>query len=165
MYKFMLTVAESDHEVYVNLISSPAGHYLSRQPHVISLLKEALNSIDFSGERIVIELNMGRTIGNTDIVETSDKDTIYYAQPLKTDVYSRYAKHRYPQPSQNLTIVAVKDNDGGYEIQDTWVGAACPPFPGGEHATAASKIYWQNHALVDNAQAIQTKTITRDCPY
>ncbi|HEV2403686.1 MAG TPA: hypothetical protein VGS08_05815 [Candidatus Saccharimonadales bacterium] len=165
MYRFVLAQTDSENVVYVNLISSPAGHYVSRQPHVIGLIRELLASIDLSGTRVVVERNMGRTIGNTDIVETSEKDTIYYAQPLKTEVYSRYAKHRYPQPSQTLTIVAVRDDVGDYEIQDTWVGAACPAFPGDEHATAASKAYWQTHALVPNVQVIQTKSITRECPY
>lgn len=165
MYRFMLTLSENDYEVYVNLISSPAGHYLSRQPHIVRLIQEALTSINLRGDRVMIERNMGRTIGNTDIVETNEEDTIYYAQPLKTSVFSRYAKHRYPQPSQKLTIIAVKDDAGDYEIQDAWVGAAHPPFPGSAHETNASKAYWQTHALVDNAQVIRTKTITRDCPY
>jgi hypothetical protein len=165
MYKFVLSEEEKEKEVYVNLISSPAGHYLSRQPHVIGLLREALGSINLDGERIIIEHNMGRTIGNSDIVETSEKDTIYYAQPLKTEAYSRYAKHRAPQPSEVLTIVAIRDTGGSYEIQDTWVGSACPPFPGNEFETDASKDFWETHALVDNSQLIQTKSITRVCPY
>lgn len=165
MYKFLLSKPDNESEVYVNLISSSAGRYLSRRPYVIRLITELLQSLDLNGERIVVERDLGRNIGTTDIVSTSDKDTIYYAQPAKTQVFSRFAKNRYPQPSQMLTVIFTQDNDGSYQVLDTWIGDASPPFPGDEHETTDSKKYWQTHALVQDAQAVQSKSITRDCPY
>ena len=165
MYRFMLTQPNDEDEIYINLISSLAGQYVSRRPHLIHLIKEVLTVMDLKGARIVIERDMGRTIGNTDIVATSEKDTIYYAQPLKTEAYWRFAKNRYPQPSNKLTIILERDADGNYEVSDTWIGPSVPPFPGDEHATAASKQYWETHALAQDTQSIQSKTITADCPY
>lgn len=165
MYKFTLSRPDSDCEVYVDLISSSAGRYLSRRPYLINLIKEVLVSSDLSGDRVIVERDMGRTIGSTDIVKTSEKDTIYYAQPIKTKVFSRFAKNRYPESSQVLTIVVMQDGNGDYEVKDTWIGSASPPFPGDEHETNDSKIYWQTHALVHEARVVQSKTITRDCPY
>jgi len=165
MYKYTIAQNPGKYEVYINLISSPAGRYLSRRPYVINHIKEVVAPMKLRGPRIVIERDMGRVIGNTDIVETSDKDTIYYAQPYRKDTYARYAKNRYPSPSNTLTIVIELDVDGNYEVLDTWIGPSSPPFPGDVNATDASKDYWQTHALVQDAQAIQSKTITRLCPY
>lgn len=165
MYNFPIDETNVGYSIYINLISSAAGHYLSRRPYVIGLLKETLSKKHLSGKRVVIEQEMGREIGRTDIVATSDKDTIYYAQPIKSEVFSRFAKNRYPQTSTKLTIIAEQDSEGNYEITDTWIGPNCPAFPGDEGATLSSKEYWQTHALVQDAQAIQSKSITKVCPY
>ncbi len=165
MYKFAISEPKNGHSIYVNLISSSAGRYLSRQPYVISLVKELLASKKLRGERMVIEQDMGRAIGMTDIVATSDKDTIYYAQPTKSEVFSRFAKNRYPQLSNTLTVIALQDTDGNYEVTDIWIGPNCPAFPGDEYETLESKAYWQTHALVQDAQIIQSKSITKTCPY
>jgi len=165
MYKYVISELSNGTAVYVNLITSPAGHYLSRRPYVIKLTKEALINLDLTESKITIEHNMGRVIGHTDIVETSDKDTIYYAQPYKKDVFSRYAKNRFPLPSDKLTLILEKDSEGNYELSDTWIGPLSPPFPGDEHETVKSRSYWETHALVQDAQVVQSKTITKICPY
>jgi len=165
MYKYPITQSSNGHEVYVNLIASSAGHYLSRQPYVLNLIKEVVASMNLTAPRVTIERNMGRVVGNTDIVETTEKDTIFYAQPYKKSVFSRYAKNRFPSPSHELTIILERDTDGNYEVTDTWIGPCSPPFPGDENETAKSKSYWQTHALVQDAQPVQAKTITKICPY
>lgn len=165
MYKFLLYRGDEDHEVYVNLISSSAGTYLSRRPHIIALIKELLSSAVLKGGKVVIEKDLGRDIGTTDILTTSDNDNIYYARPLKSEVYSRFAKNRYAQPSSLLTIILVRDDEGNYEVIDTWIGANHPAFPGDKDATNRSYEYWKNHALVQDAQVIQSKSITKTWPY
>lgn len=163
MYNF--SIDNPNYDVYVNLISSPAGKYLSRRPYLISLVKELVSTTKLKGEQIVIEKDIGREIGTTDIVSTTSEDNIYYALPLKSDVYSRFAKNRYPQKSSSLTIIIMRDSEGNYEVEDTWIGTNHPAFPGGKMATTASKKFWQTHALVQDAQLIQSKSITKDCPY
>jgi hypothetical protein len=165
MYKYVIAAIDQDHDVYVNLISSSAGHYLSRRPYVIGLIKELITLQELRNERTIIVQNMGRNIGTTDIVSTSTNDSIYYAQPVKTEAYSRFAKNRYPQPSDTLTVIVEQDTEGNYEVSDTWIGPYCPAFPGDEHETADSKSYWQTHALVHDAQTIQSRSITKLCPY
>jgi hypothetical protein len=165
MYRHVITALPDDHEVYVNLITSSAGQYLSRQPYVINLLKEVLGEMELVDAQVSIEHDMGRVIGKTDIVETSEKDTIFYAQPYKQSVYSRYARNRYPSPSQTLTIILARDEAGDYELSNTWIGPSSPPFPGDENETVKSKTYWETHALVQDSQIVQSKTITKICPY
>jgi hypothetical protein len=165
MYKYVIAQSPSGTEVYVNLISSSAGHYLSRQPYLINLLKEVLGPMSLTKPQVMIERDMGRVIGNTDIIETSEKDTIFYARAAKKSVFSRFAKNRYPSPSRKLTVLLEQDEDGNYEVHDTWIGPHTPPFPGDENETAKSKTYWETHALVQDAQTVQSKTITKICPY
>jgi hypothetical protein len=165
MYNFILDESNNSYCIYVNLISSPAGRYLSRRPHMIALIKELLANNKLHGERIVIEQDMGRNIGTTDVVLTNDKDTIYYAQALKSGVYSRIARNRYPQTSNTLTVIAMRDAEGNYEVSDTWIGDNHPAFPGDELETDESKNYWQTHAIVQDAQTIQSRSITKTCPY
>lgn len=165
MYKHLITESPNGYTVYVNLINSEAGHYISRQPYIINLIKEVVNDMSLKGTRLSIEHDMGRVIGNTDIVDTTDKDSIFYAQPVKKKVFSRYAKNRYPTPSNNISIIIQKDSEGDYEVVDTWIGPMSPPFPGDVQATAKSKPYWTTHALVQDAQLVQSRTITKDCPY
>lgn len=165
MYKYVIARSPNGYEVYVNLIASSAGRYISRQPYIIKLIKEVLAPMKLTASKISIERDMGRIIGNTDIVDTTETDTIFYAQPNKVNIYSCYAKNRFPSPSRKLTIILKKDEDKNYEIHDTWIGPCSPPFPGDENETVKSKSYWQNHALVHDAQAVQSKTITKICPY
>lgn len=165
MYRHFIIELPNHREVYVNLISSPAGHYLSRQPYVINLIKEVLGTMRLKDTSVSIEHDMGRVIGNTDIIETSEKDAIIYAQPHKQSTYARYAKNRTLSPSRILTIIMEQDEDGNYELFNTWIGPFSPPFPGDEKATKTSKSYWESHALVMDQQVIQTKTITKVSPY
>lgn len=165
MYRYVIAEAPNGNEVYVDLITSSAGHYLSRQPYVLNLIKEVLGATKLTTSQVSIERDMGRVIGNTDIVETTEKDTIFYAQPNKKIVFSRYAKNRYPSPSQKLSVTLQRDEDGNYELVDTWIGPCVPPFPGDENETTKSKPYWQTHALVQDAQPVQAKSITKVCPY
>lgn len=161
----MLDETKEGYYVYVNLISSPAGLYLSRRPYLVDLLQGVLSARVLHGKRVVIEQDMGRDIGTTDVVTTSDADTIYYAQTLKSEVFSRFARNRSPQQSTKLTVVVEQDDDGNYEVINTWIGAHHPKFPGDENETADSKTYWKTHALVQDALAIQSKSITKVCPY
>lgn len=165
MYRYAITKSPAGYEIYVDLITSSAGQYLSRQPYIINLIKEVLLPMDLTSSKLAIERDMGRIIGNTDIVETTEKDNIFYAQPNKKNVFSRYAKNRYPSPSRKLTIILEQDADGNYEVSDTWIGPYSPPFPGDEKETAKSKDYWQTHALVHDSHAVQSRTITKICPY
>ena len=165
MYRFLIDETNEGYDIYINLISSLAGVYLSRRPYVIALIKELLSTKKLSGERVVIEQDMGRDIGTTDVVSTTVKDTIYYALPLKSKVFSRFAKNRQPKVSSTLTVVLNRDADSNYEVTNAWIGANYPAFPGDEHATADSREYWKTHAFVQDAQLIQSKSLTKTCPY
>ena len=151
--------------MHVNLISSPAGRYISRQPHILSLIKATILVTTLSENSRCIECDIGHIIGNTNVVMTSDKDSVFYARPVKTAVFSRYVKNRTLSPSSMLTIILKHRPNDTYEITDTWVGPYFPPFPGDDNETPASKSYWETHALIADSQPVQSQSITKQCPY
>ncbi len=165
MYRYVVTDSVNGREVYINLISSSAGLTIKRQPHLLQLVKEVVAKKKLVGPKVLVEQEMGRVIGNSDVVVTNEKDTIFYAQPHKKDVFSRYVKNRSVLPSSKLTIILEQDEDHNYEVVDTWVGPSIPPFPGDKDENSESKTYWETHALVVDTQVIQPKTITKTSPY
>lgn len=165
LYKYTIASSDQNIKIYVNLISSPAGKYLSRRPHIIAKLNEILDGQKLRDHQTVIEKDMGINIGTTDVVMTTGKDTIYYAQEQKSQLFTRIAKNRYPQPSNILTIIIVKDSDDEYQISDIWVGPFRPAIPGAKDESPESKKYWADHAYVQDSLNLQNKTITKVCPY
>lgn len=165
MYRFVIETINEECEIYINFMTSAAGHYLNRRPYIIALIKELLAMNKLHGKLVIIEQDMGRNIGTSDVVATKETDSVYYAKPLNSDVFWRFTKSHYPQISSLLTIIAVKDEDGNYEINDTWIGGHHPAFPGDKQATPDSLGFWRTHAFVQDARQIQSKSITKSWPY
>lgn len=151
--------------VHVDLIASPAGMHISRQPHLLGLVSEALTQTAARDREVTIECDMGRTIGYDFIVATSDKDTVLYAQCLRDTIYTRFIKNGDPSLTQFLTIKLRRDDSGEYVLHDTWIGRAIPPRPGSAEETPESKPYWSTHARILEGQPLQSRTITKLCPY
>lgn len=151
--------------VYVDLVRSQAAIHIARQPRLLGLVKEALEKISARTREISIEQDMGRTIGYNFVVETTDKDTVLYAQCVRDTTYTRFVKNGKPKLTRFLTIVLRHDEDGNYELHDTWIGRLSPPRPGSTQETEGSKEYWANHAFVLDGQPLQLSTVTKVCPY
>lgn len=161
----LVTTTSNNVSIYVNLTHSPAGARISRQPHLLNLLKEALAPLELTDTEIYIEHDMGRVIGNSEIVATTDKDSIVYARRPKSQTYIRLVKNRQFLPTNYLTIVLKQMDNGDYDLVDIWPGHKAPPFPDEEHATKDSQAFWADHAIVLDGQPIQAGTLTKDCPY
>lgn len=163
--KHPIGYAQNGSFVYVDLIQSAAAVHIARQPQLLSLVQEMLRKTRLREAQIMLEYDMERTVGYDFVVGTTDTDTIFYAKPLRDDVYARYVKNGKPTPSQHLALVLQRDDQGDYELVDTWVGHISPPRPGSPNETAESKSYWSTHAFVPDSQLIQLRTHTKECPY
>jgi len=152
-------------EVSVDLIHSQAAARVAQQPHLLSLVKEALQQITPRGPGVQIQHDMKRVIGYDFVIETTDKDTVFYARPLRDEVYSRFVKHGKPLSTQQLVICMNRRDNGEYELQDAWVGHISPPRPGSEDESPESRPYWANHAIIADNQTVQSSTITKTTPY
>ncbi len=151
--------------VYVNLIQSDVAKQISRQPHLLALVREALSSTALKGPGMVIERDMKRSIGYSFVVATSEASTVFYAKLLRDEAYTRFVKGVQPISTQFLTLTLGQSADGSYMLNDFNIGKAIPARPGTEHEAANSKPYWAEHAYVYDKESIQTQTLTKVCPY
>jgi hypothetical protein len=165
MIKHPITSTNAGDEVFVDLIKSPAGITISRQPHIVNLAKELLRTVNPKKRNATIEFDLGRNIGNCEIVETTDKDYIIYAKPVRQSDFRRFVRRRNPEQTSFITITLHHHSDGSYELYDAWFGRNVPGLPGSETETDASKTFWENHAIVLDGYPLQNQTITTTCPY
>lgn len=152
-------------EVFVDLIGSPAAARIARQPNLLVLVKEVLEKTSFRDAEVSIACDMKRVIGYDFVVPTTEKDTIFYARPLRDSMFSRYVKQGKPIHSQSLVIVMRRNDKDEYELRDTWVGHISPPRPGSAGEVPESKDYWASHAIIADNQAIQLSSVTKTSPY
>ena len=163
--KHFVAHAKNDTTVYVNLIGSKASKSIAQHPYLLALAKEALQQTKLVGPKPYFDCDMGRAVGSDDVVETSEKDTVLYAQALKGEMYKRFVKNGKPQSTRYVTLVLERDEAGDYELIDTWVGPKRPPHPGTAAETKASRPYWDKHAFVLDREPIKLRTLTKTCPY
>ena len=165
MYTYVVGVSRNSRQVYASIINSAAGRSFSRQPYLVSITKAMVQTLDLTEKELRVTRDMGRTIGNTNIVETSAKDSIFYARQPKQVQTLRFVKNRSMEPSSELSIILAEDDEGNYEVKDIWIGPSCPPFPDAPNARKNSKAYWLEHALTAGSEPIDLQSITSTCPY
>lgn len=161
----LIAVSKNGADVRVNLIHSDAALHIAQQPHILTLAKEMLAQESLNDEEIDIEHDFGRVIGNSEIVETTAKDTIVYAKLLKREDYSRFVRKRSLLPSNYLSMSVRRIADNTYEIIDIWIGRLAPPFPSEEDHSPDSVLYWSTHAIVLDGQSLQVRTLTKNAPF
>lgn len=160
-----LGITKNGIEVMVDLIGSPVAARIAKQPHLLELVKEVLQKTSFRDAEVHMQYDMKRTIGYDFVIPTTEKDTIFYARPLRDTVFSRFVKNGKPLSTQVLVLIMSRNKKGEYDLQDTWVGHISPPRPGSTDETPESKPYWMAHAIIADNQAVQSSTITKTCPY
>ena len=165
MSKHIVATSLNGKEVYAYLMQQPLSAAISRNPHLLALIKEAVSTLNLTQQDILLEQNMGRNIGYGEMIATREKDTIFYARLVREETYTKFVKNRKTEPTPFLTLNLRKDDDGNYEIKDVWIGKTFPPVPGNAAETEQSKSYWEDHAVAFNGQAIMASTITKECPF
>jgi hypothetical protein len=151
--------------VYVNLIGSAAATHIASQPHLLNLVKEALGKMSPRAIEVRTEQDMGRDIGYDFVAETNENDGVFYAKLLREENFTRFVKNGKARATSYLTLILHRDENGDYELRDTWIGRLSPPLPGSAEETPDSKPYWNAHAHIFDKQPIQARTITRVSPY
>lgn len=152
--------------VYVDLISSDAAKHIAQQPNILTLATEVLQRTELVGKTVSIEKDMGRSIGYDHVIETTDANVVFYAQLMRESVYTRFVKNGNPLPTRHLTIcLDYNQSDKQYNLNNVWIGRLRPPRPGSVQATTKGNVYWEKHAFVFENQPLQSRTLTRTCPY
>lgn len=151
--------------VYVDLINSPASSTISYQPHIVTLIKDLLSRTDLKAGESTVEFDFGHDIGSCEVVKTTEKDHIMYAKPINRPAFYRFVRRKQPDPTSFVTVIVRGDENGEYELLDTWFGRNMPAIPGAENETDQSRAFWATHAIILEGHPIQNKTLTLTCPY
>ncbi len=149
-------------------VHSHAATHLKDAPTLRALAKELLSNMSLEGDLIAKDVDTGKVVGNSDVVETDDKDDVVYARRKNREDqgYVPFTKSRSPQPSTKISIYLVKKDDENYELSSVWIGEyESPMFPQMSNATAESVPYWSKHAFVWGSQEITPGSILAKCPW
>ena len=130
------------------------AYHLLETPDLIDLVIEALSSINTDGrDEVVVERDMGRVVGTTNLAETSDQDEIIYAKRKGRDTYSRFVKNRDVIPTQYIVVVLRKTVDG-YLLWTAMCGRLLP-----QDAYDKNSKWSKMHAMVFDEHLVQKDTI------
>ncbi len=165
LLKHRIGTSQNGKHVYGYLTHDPVAAVISRNPHLLSLIKETVGTLDLSRATETTERNMGRPIGYTEIVQTKPDDVVFFAQQAKDGPYVRFVKNRKTESTSALSITMIRDTEGNYELHKVTLGKQAPLFPDDvESSTVAQRTYWESHAVVYNGQPIRGNTVTKDWP-
>src|SRR3989344_3963702 len=129
-------------------------------------LAEALTRIDSLGRgQIKKTVDLGRVIGRSNCVSTSEDDEIVFAQRVNRPGLSRFVKNREPKPTSRLTVKLHRLADGKYEVRTAYIGDAGVAEPWDEDAKADSIPFWSAHALCFGYEPVVPGTETEKCPW
>ena len=147
-------------------VYSHAATHFADAPGLAEVVIEIISNRDLYGEKIEFDTDMGRIIGEMDVVDVNERDDILYAKRKNRDLYVPFVKNRSRQPT-NLVSIGLLWRDGShYELTSAWFGELeSPPFPGEEGAGRESIDFWNIHAFVWGSQSVQEDTITPVCPW
>lgn len=159
-----LTLANGK-KVYADLTNSHLATHFADFPGLPALVREFLTTQSFEGQEVYVDHDMGRMVGSSDLVETTDSDEIVYAKRRNRDTYTRFVKGKDPVSTSYITVTLTRDGKGSYELTSAWIGQICPLFPDRPGATSENKSFWANHALVWGNQSIQEGTETTVSPW
>jgi hypothetical protein len=161
-----LCVSANGKRVLYDPVSSHAATNFADTPDLKKLTSEILAGTKISDKKLLFDMDLGRTIGNTDLVENDENDAIVFAKRKNRNAYTSFNKSKGPQPSSLVSIGLKKIDDYSYLLESAWIGSvASPPFPGEPDETPDSIPYWLSHSLAYGTQAIQPRTETDVCPW
>jgi hypothetical protein len=153
-------------DVWFNTADSHAATHISDTPHLEKLASEVIGSTVVEGTYMQFHVDMGRVVGETDLVDNHPDDKLMYAKRLNRETYTVFNMTKSAQPSSLVTIALERKDDGTYELMSTWIGPSdSPSFPDTDRETPDSKSFWAKHSLAWGNQAIQKDTLTSVCPW
>src|SRR5713101_1861610 len=91
--------------VYLDTRRAHAATHLLENKRLLALVVKALDQISAHHENVYLDQDMGMVVGETDLVETTEKDEIIYAKRLNRGNFTRFAMNRHPEPTSYITLV------------------------------------------------------------
>ncbi|MEK7059808.1 MAG: hypothetical protein AAB971_03565 [Patescibacteria group bacterium] len=153
----LLCKSANDKKIVFDPINSHTATHFSDAPKLRSLAEELLGNMALEGDLIAKDFDIGRVIGDSDVVEINESDEIVYAirKSREDQGYVPFTKSRPTQPSQMISIYLLRKDNETYELSSIWIGEfESPMFPQMENSTEDSIPYWGKHAFVWGSQEI-----------
>ncbi len=155
----LIAISKNGREVWLDHDRTNVTFHVLETPDLLALVREAIETVDIGGdEEIVFEKDMGRVIGTTTLVETTDDDVTVYAKRKQRDRYSRFVKNRQPVSSCYIVVV-IRKYDEDYTLWTAMCGRLLP-----KEAYIPGSVFNATHALVYDENLLQLDTITTSDP-
>lgn len=141
-------------DVFIDPNSTNIGVHTVENPELMDLVKEGLSQSMVSGENVALEIDMGRIIGITNCIETTEDDEVIFARRIGRTSYSRFVKNREPEETNILAIILHKKLRG-YNLWSAWCGKLVPTKRDITGKMRTIEGFWDNHALVYDPKIIE----------
>lgn len=161
--KKLLCKSSNGKDVFVDADNTNIRLHIIENPDLIDLVKEAVEYSELDGEKVALEVDLGRIVGFTSMVEVTDKDEIVYAKRLDRDKYSKFVKNKELLPTPKVVIILF-EKEYGYLVWSAWCGELIPQETDGKGGIKDSESFKLNHAMVYDPKIIQLETITSENP-
>lgn len=165
--KYLCTSANGKRIVFDPVNSHTASHFHD-SPSLRNLVLAVLSKITLKGRIIGRDVDMGRVVGKSDVVEVDSRDKIVYAMRKNhaEQGYVPFVKTKTSQPSNFISIYLAAKDDSTYELSSAWIGEFdSPNFPQMQNAEADSIPYWRAHAFVWGSQEVIPGSEISYCPW
>lgn len=154
-----LCQSRNGEEVFYDVDKTNIKLHILENPKLIEHIKEAVEQSDIFGEKVVLEVDLGRIVGTTSMVEITEEDEIVWAKRKGRDKYSKFVKNREATPTDKVVAILFK-KEGGYLLWSGWCGELLPQEPDDDGGTRTSREFESTHALVFDEKIIQIDTLT-----
>lgn len=163
--QFVCTSKNGKH-VYFDPTHSHAATHFNDAPQLKDVVIEILANKTLQGVKIEFDTDMGRIVGNMDVVTVDKTDDMVYAKRKNRNEYVPFTKSRGTQPTQLVSMGLIQQEDESYKLTSAWFGEfESPPFPGEPTATQQSIDFWNARAFVWGSQGVQEDTVTTTRPW
>ena len=146
-------------DVFIDIDETNIGLHVVENPGLVDLVKEVVEQSLVEGEKVALEVDLGRVVGETSIVEVDERDEIVFAKRIETNKFSKFVKNRELVPTSNVVVILFKE-DYGYLVWSGWCGELMPQEPDGKGGTRTSREFDRTHAMVYDPEIIQPGTET-----
>ena len=154
-----LGISTDGESVFLDSMNTNIDYHLLETPNLIDLVVEALPSISVMDKRqVLVERDLGRIVGTTNLVETTNKDDIIYANRIGRKSYSRFARSRDPIPCRSI-IVVLRKGDSGYSL---WTAMCAKLLP--KDAWIDGSLFNMTHAMAFDENLVQLDMVTKSRP-
>jgi hypothetical protein len=146
-------------QVFLDYKNTHVEYHLLETPNLIDLVREVLPTIESNDEKqVIVERDLGRPVGTTNLVETASEDEIVYAKRIGRNEYSRFVKNRELLTCSSIVVV-LRKGVSGYFLWTAMCGRLLP-----DEAYQKYSDFNKTHAMVYDEQLIQLDTVVQSQP-